>query len=401
MTKILLLAIVAAAALGFIIGVIKGFTKVKNWAFEYVAATVGAVLVANFLTEYSNKLQFVLVYACAVAFFLLFAFLTYRAKKFFEKGIKKRKLRSYYEQYRDRMENDEAICDALEEGDEHEYQKHVKKNFKEKSGAIGVANRIVGGLALAVKGAVLAGVIIFIGLTVYHFVQLDVAELLGNPQLAEYINEVYAGPLWAFAKQFFLDIAIVAIVCACLKTGFEKCFITPIWTFIMIGLVGFGIVVAFHLAFRVDAFIDLAKSLEITFGENLSNITEPISAYVSVFTALNICKGLVMIVLFLLLLIPIIFVGAFGPKLVKNAREGVVFKTIDGIIGALAFAAIIGAIVLAVGAVLFTVGDLAFMAPFSDMFMETGIAKFIYQNNVLNELKFIQELPIRGWLTAK
>ncbi|MBE7089041.1 MAG: hypothetical protein E7370_05985, partial [Clostridiales bacterium] len=282
MTKILLLAIVAMAALGFIIGVIKGFTKVKNWAFEYVAATVGAALVSHFVAGYGNKIQFVAVYACAVAFFLLFAFLSYRAKKFFEKGIKKRKLRSYYEQYRDRMENDEAICDALEEGDEHEYQKHVKKNFNERSGAIGVANRIVGGLALAVKGAVLACVVIFIGLTVYHFVQLDI------PQISKYVDEVYSGPLWAFAKQFFLDFAVVAIIGACIKTGFEKGFITPVWVFVMLGLVGGGIFVAFHLAFRVEAFIDLAKSLEITFGENLSNITEPISEYISVFTALNI-----------------------------------------------------------------------------------------------------------------
>jgi len=395
LTKILLLAIVAMAALGFIIGVIKGFTKVKNWAFEYVAATVGAALVSHFVAGYGNKIQFVAVYACAVAFFLLFAFLSYRAKKFFEKGIKKRKLRSYYEQYRDRMENDEAICDALEEGDEHEYQKHVKKNFNERSGAIGVANRIVGGLALAVKGAVLACVVIFIGLTVYHFVQLDI------PQISKYVDEVYSGPLWAFAKQFFLDFAVVAIIGACIKTGFEKGFITPVWVFVMLGLVGGGIFVAFHLAFRVEAFIDLAKSLEITFGENLSNITEPISEYISVFTALNICKGLVMLILFVLLLIPIIFVGAFGPKLVKNAREGVVFNAIDGILGAVAFAAVIGGIVLAVGAVLFTVGDLAFMAPFSEMFTESSVAKFIYQNNVLNELEFIQNLPIRGWLTAK
>jgi len=78
-----------------------------------------------------------------------------------------------------------------------------------------------------------------------------------------------------------------------------------------------------------------------------------------------------------------------------------VFNAIDGILGAVAFAAVIGGIVLAVGAVLFTVGDLAFMAPFSEMFTESSVAKFIYQNNVLNELEFIQNLPIRGWLTAK
>lgn len=109
--------------------------------------------------------------------------------------------------------------------------------------------------------------------------------------------------------------------------------------------------------------------------------------------------------LFIVLLIVVIIIGCIVSGIIGRAREGKAFSTVDGVLGAVVAFAVVCAVLLFVGAVLWSINDLSFMDVFNRYMFYTAdgqskpvaIASVFYSHNPLNELEFIADLPVRGW----
>ena len=139
-------AIIAAAlifVIALVVGLVKGYTKTKTWATEYLFTVILTVLIYSLadLSGMEDRWAAALKVGTAVVFILLFAFVSLRAKSAIEKSMAAARKRSYYEQYGDREENTLQILDAVETGDRKAYKVLTKRKFPEKCGGAGVANR--------------------------------------------------------------------------------------------------------------------------------------------------------------------------------------------------------------------------------------------------------------------
>lgn len=79
---------------------------------------------------------------------------------------------------------------------------------------------------------------------------------------------------------------------------------------------------------------------------------------------------------------------------------------VDGVLGAVVALGIVVAVMLFAGSVLFSISDVDFMEGFNSYMWyvsskgvckDAVIASVFYQNNPLNSLEFMQNLPVRGW----
>ena len=124
--KVAISVFAALLLIALVIGLVKGYTKTKTWATEYLFAVVLSVLIYALadLTEMKAWQSAALKIGTAVAFILVFALLSSRGKALFNRCIANARKRSYYEQYGDREENTLQIIDAIESGDAKEYKTH-------------------------------------------------------------------------------------------------------------------------------------------------------------------------------------------------------------------------------------------------------------------------------------
>ena len=112
--KIVAISAVALILLiALIVGLVKGFTKTKTWATEYLFAVILSVLIYSLadLSGMKAWLAFALKIGTAVVFILVFALLSSRGKALIENCIANARKRSYYEQYGEREENVLQILD--------------------------------------------------------------------------------------------------------------------------------------------------------------------------------------------------------------------------------------------------------------------------------------------------
>lgn len=383
---LILLLILVSAAIGLIVGFVKGFTKVKAWANDVVLSALCVALIMKALKNntpdwmkiYINGVEitnFVITLVLCVLFILLFTFISYRAKKFFTKGIEKRKLKSYYEQYEDREETEEELVDALNCKDEKKFNSLIKKDFHESEGTIGVLNRVCGSLTLAIKGAVIAFWTVSAVL-----VLLDLAHLEG----VDFIGSLLESNTWLAIKGYALDFLFVALISLCIRSGYKGGLFTSLWSVAVILLIALAGYLSYYLAFNVEEFIQLSEGLAVNIAEAVAPITD-ITANYGV-TAEFIAKILVTLFIFVFALVIVILIAVFVPKILKSARDSAIFKTIDGILGAIVALALVLGLIAFMCKILYDLRALDFMNRLDTYFTESIIANALYTDNILNAL---------------
>ncbi len=404
MNNIVLIIFICIAALAAVIaiiaGLVKGYTKTKTWGAEYLFAVIISVLIYSLadLSDMSAWLVFGLKVGTAVALILVFALLSSRGKALFKKCIANAQKRSYYMTYGDREENKMLILDAIENGDGKAYRKLTKRKFKESKGAVGVVDRICGAIVLLFKAVVIVGLTALILLVVLDFTQLPFVE--------DVLGEMYKSGAWAFFSRFAMDAFVIGILFFAIRGGYRAGVVSALWVLAVLALIGGAGYLCYWLCFNVDAFIDTAASLNGAIGGVKGAIASAAEGAGLNITAEQIAQGVLAAGIFVLLLIVILVVGIVVAGIIGRAREGKAFSVVDGVFGAIVAFAIVGAIMLFAGAVLYTLSDLPFMERFNSYFMfEEGvrgapIASEFYNNNPLNTYPFILNLPIRGWFSA-
>ena len=401
--KIVAISAVALILLiALIVGLVKGFTKTKTWATEYLFAVILSVLIYSLadLSGMKAWLAFALKIGTAVVFILVFALLSSRGKALIENCIANARKRSYYEQYGEREENVLQILDAIELGDEKAYKQLTRRQFPENRGGAGVADRICGGITLMIKAVVIFGLI-----AVAVFVVLDFTRL---PFVAEKLGGIYESGAWQFFSRFVMDAFVIGILFFAIRAGFRSGIISVLWVIVVLGMIGGSVYISYWLSFNNASFIATAQSLANgALGGLSGSIAEVFNNLgMSNVTDVTVCQLVLTAALSLVLIIVSVVIGAIVGSIIGRARDGAAFSVIDGVFGAVIAFAVACGVMLLLGAVFYSISDLDMMSAFNDYMYYTAsdgtvkpaaIASAFYTNNPLNSLEFIRNLPVRGW----
>ena len=401
--KIVAISAVALILLiALIVGLVKGFTKTKTWATEYLFAVILSVLIYSLadLSGMKAWLAFALKIGTAVVFILVFALLSSRGKALIENCIANARKRSYYEQYGEREENVLQILDAIELGDEKAYKRLTRRQFPENRGGAGVADRTCGGITLMIKAVVILGLI-----AAAVFVVLDFTRL---PFVGEKLGGIYESGAWQFFSRFVMDAFVIGILFFAIRAGFRSGVISVLWVIVVLGMIGGSVYLSYWLSFNNASFIATAQSLANgALGGLSGSIAEVFNNLgMSNVTDVTVCQLVLTAALSLVLIIVSVVIGAIVGSIIGRARDGAAFSVIDGVFGAVVAFAVACGVMLLLGAVFYSISDLDMMSAFNDYMYYTAsdgtvkpaaIASAFYTNNPLNSLEFIRDLPVRGW----
>ena len=389
--SIIIVSLIALfAVIGAVTGVAKGFTQVKSWAVEMLLAGVISIALSKL---FSSKLDDGTVKAilslgiCLVLVCLLMLVFVILRKRL-SKSIEKRKQKWYYEHYDEIEGNTEQILSALGKEDTKTYNKLTKRKFRQSGGAWGVVDRVFGGVTLAIKGAVMSGIFFAVVLAVLDFSRLP-AE---GGALYEALGGIYSSSIWAFFKNFIFDFLLVGILMVCIKSGYSSGISSAVWTLVVIGLIGGAGYLSFHLSTTIPSFVSVAGNLEAKLADKLAGVAGILEGVG--LTTLKLCEILIGIGIFALMLVAVILIAVFVPRLIDRARDSVIVRSIDGVFGAIIFTAVCFGIIFMLGAVLKTIYEVQFMDVFNAYFEKSGIATWIYDKNPVN-----LDLPLKDLLT--
>lgn len=401
MEIIILGGIAAAAVLGLFIGFGKGFTRVNSWGLEFVIATAVVLALGGVIGKVGDGIvPGVLMLGLTVVALIVLKILSGGLRGLFRKGKKRKMARADAEEadefdIEDVDEDDDGMNDSMDEDELEEYEPASKKKGKKKKrkianseirGACGIVDRIFGAIALAVKGAVIMTLIFSLALVLIDLIQIEA--------VTNVVKDIYAGELWKLLKPRVMDLFVVAIIFLCVKSGYASGFSQTLWSILVIGMfVGAGFV-SWNLAFNSPSFAGAAQSLTnkletFAFLEKIKDVVP----------LLTIAKSILTVGVFVLLVVVILILKAFVPRIILWARDSDVVYFIDGVFGAIFATTVVLAVVIFIGYALQPISDLEMLAKFTSYFSESQLAKYIYGDNIILAGGLIKELPIRDWLS--
>lgn len=393
MINIILIVLTAVfAVLGLIVGAVKGFTKVKSWAVEMLLTGVISITVSNLWLKNLSSLMLsgVMSVGITVVLICVFMLLSEVFRKVLDKNISKRKQLSYYKQYDEIEDNTEQILKAIGSDDKKTYKKLSNRKFKQSGGGWSVTDKIIGAVVLAVKGA-------FIGIFLCSFVLMTVdftrlAEAGGS--LNGLFGETLSSGVWSFVKGYIFDFTVIGIVMICINSGYSNGITSTVWSLLVIALIVGAGFLSFKLAFNAEDFQPAAESL----SNKLPEMFGTIGGFIG-FSVLNMAQLVLGLIMFVIMIIAIVIIGIFVPKLIDKARDSKAFKEIDGVLGAIILTVFMLAVLLLFGAVVNSMHDLKFMGIFNAYFEKSGVATYIYDKNILNAVGLFTDFPLKNWLS--
>ena len=114
------------------------------------------------------------------------------------------------------------------------------------------------------------------------------------------------------------------------------------------GMVAGSAVLSFHLAFTAPEFLSAAAKMEGSLANSLAGVGDVLEAVGLTYNKL--AQIIIGLIIFVFMLIAVILIAVFVPKLIDKARDGVIFRSIDGVLGAIALTAVVVGLLLVVGA---------------------------------------------------
>lgn len=383
-------SILSFAIVGGAIGAFKGFTRVRSWGVEFIFTGLLALPITGLI---SSKMKGGATIAAGfvsigITIFIigLFMFLFWLFRKLLSKAIEKRKQMSYYSKYIENEQNTVKILSALAAEDIKEYKKLTKHKPKQSGGVWSILNRVFGGVVLALKGVVIAGLLSATFLVILDFTRL--AQEGGT--MYPLLGKLYENGSWVFFKKYFFDFIVIGILMASIKIGYTSGISHAVWTVTVLGMVIGVAGLAVHLAFNVGEFVAVA--------ENLSGyLTGKIEMLEQLKIGKVAAQVILALIMFVVMLVPVILIAVFVPKFIDIARGGKIFKAVDGVLGAIALTVTILGVLLIYGAIVNSMHDLEFMTVFNTYFEKSGIATYIFDNNILNAMGILK-LPVTDYL---
>lgn len=390
--QIVLIAVIAAfAVLGLFIGLGKGYTRVKSWGIEYAVGGILAVLISGLVTKLLGAgivSGIAALGVCAVLVIALAAFsgiirkvLNHSMQKHLELEMhKKHELIEWWE----------SRLALAAETNRRKYKRLIKRynKIKYSAGASGFFNRLFGGITLAVKGAVIACILLAPVMLI-----LDLFGLTAEGAVLSALGELIASPMWTFVKPYIFDFLVYGLICISLRSGYKNGILSVLWSVIFIALLALACYLGYYIAFNNSALVSAAEALDGHIGSKISTFTSLVNIETVLISKIIIAAGIA-----LLMIIVVIVINIFVPRLIDKVRDGASVRVIDGIFGAVIAVAVAVAAMLALGAVISNMYELEFMSGFNLYFENSAIARYVYGDNLLNMMGLLNDLPIADWL---
>ncbi len=323
------------ATIGIIVGLVKGFARVRTWAVDLCFAALVSFLIIPALKISNPIWNFVAVIAICAASLLLFIAISAIMKKCMD--------RRYY-----------------------------------------ATDKLFGGFALMIKGVVIVLIIFGLG--------LFVADLIAMPQVEKFIAPICGTPFWSMIRPYVLDALLLGVLQFSILQGYRSGILQGLWTLIVLGLfVGAGYL-SYYLTFNVQALSSAGESLGTTVGF-LAQIAAATQGINAMLTAGFWGKCIIVAGLFLGFSVIILILAFVVPRAFDMAREGATWQVIDGVLGAIVYFVMFTAILMAVGALMFQFAEHEMMTELN-LFLNGGLSGAFYGGNPLNEIPFIQNLNL-------
>lgn len=391
---IIIVLIVFAGVLGVIIGAIKGFTGVSSSSVELLLT--GILVIPVLKAAFGDKdggpfaISALVITVITVCVFM-FAFMLLRF--IFKRKIEYKRKQSYYRQYDEMEDNTEKILSAMGSEDDKTFRKLSNRKFRQSAGIWGVIDSVFGSVTLAVKGIVIAGLVSASLLVIIDFTRFAQADGF----LYEFAGGIYVSKIWLFFKGYIFDFIIIGLIAISIKNGYTGGMFSSLWSLVVLLLVVGAAVLSFYLSFNASDFISAAEKMSVGLKETLGDFAATLEAMnISV---VDVAKGIIGLIVFVLMLIAVILIAIFVPKIIYKARNSLIFCTIDGIFGAVIMTALLIGTLLVVGSVAFSLYELEFMASFNSYFEKSGVAVYFFNKNVLHMYNIKLEIPIiKEWI---
>ena len=377
---LIIIILITATVIGVIVGLVKGFTKVNSWGVEFLLSVALSVAVggifANSAAE-SNEGAIsggIITIIFAVVFVVAFLFLFKLLRLIFSSLIK-RKL--------EKAKQSTAEASNSEESDDEEDEDEPEKVRKPSAGFVGFLNRIFGAVTLGIKCFVAVGAVASFVLVALDLTQLDFISSMADI----YESSVYLG-----FKPLFMDCFIVGAIMIAIHCGYKSGISNALWLLVILGLVAAAGYASYNLAFHSETF---APAIDSIANALVNMVPEGVSEANELFRTVAQC--ILTAGIFLLMLVIIILIAVFVPRLMEGLRENKVFYAIDGIIGAICSTVIVLGVLFGVGVVLQPIYDLPMLEKLTSYFTGSKIATYFYDKNLLAMFGVI--VPIRDYLT--
>ncbi len=375
-TIIIILCTCVLAAIGLIVGFIRGYTRLSCWG----GSVVGATLVCFVADRASNgDLEGWMSLVIALASLIVITFLFYLVKRSIRRRVEKRKKLSFYRQHDEMEENDERILVALDKHDKKAYRKHSKRRFRQSGGGWGALDRIFGALTLTIN--------IFTAIAIIGGLALIIIDCAGLDTVKDYLSVIYENDLWQKGAKLVVDMIVVALMCMCLRVGYNGGILSALSVIVILGLIGGAGYLSYHMVFNTELFNSpvsaLCETLTNSFGDFMNAAQNVISG--DTMSRIIITAGV-----FIVLLIPVIIISIFVPRAFDKLRSFKTIEAIDGAIGALVLTAVIFAVLAFLGSFVYGISDLEAFATFNGYMESSSVANGLYAKNFLNDMSFMQ-----------
>lgn len=387
----IIIAVAVIAVLAFLFGFYRGYAKLSCWGGVVIGTVLVSMIVNRYMGEFNER--GIVMLAIAAFSMVVLTILCQLVRRYILRQMKSSGKLSFYRQYDERTENDEHILVSLDKGDKKAYRKYAKRKFSESRGAWGVVDRVFGGITFAVNTFVALAVLLSLALFIIDAAQITVAY--------NALGEIYENPAWThFGFNYSLDIVIATLMCMCIRLGYKSGFVSALGTLVIIGLfIGAGYL-GYYLAFNVPAFASMADGLrQGALAGVLANVG-PMLNSIGV-SADMVAKIVVAAGLFIVFAIVVIIIAIFIPHAIEKLRKIKFVMAIDGVVGAIVLTGVVFFILLAIGAFVYQINDLAALKRFNDYMNASCLAKALYNDNIFNTIAALQNLPIRSWFGLK
>ncbi|MCD8200636.1 MAG: hypothetical protein LUD47_01005 [Clostridia bacterium] len=340
-TIIIIVAVAVFAVLGFIIGLVKGFAETRPWTSELVLTVIVTCLVAYYTQDsLSGDTYFAVILATCVACIVVFIII------------------------------DKIIKAAFGDG---------------KSGM----DRFFGGVALMIKGAALAAIILGLALVILNAV-FPIGKIPENPGgITEAYFEFIETDFWIKAAPIVFDGLLIGLILSSIRAGFEHGILSALWGFIQFVLVIGCIVGAYFLAFQTSVFSSLGDSMGANMSSSLGEDMQQLLG-----------RLIVMLIAAVVLIVIVVTICMIIRRAVRHARSGAAVSVVDGIFGGLVLGAICIAVFMALGAFLTQyyspysgIDEITFIDDFIDRFAHDGtFSSIFFSHNILLSMESVADL---------
>lgn len=396
-STIIMWSLIGFGVVGLVVGFVKGFTNVKSWAVEYILAAVLTVALANLVRANvaQSEEQGYIILSIAIVLVVTFMMAFAHCRKFITKAISKHQKRQFYMDFENKQLRESEIVDALYVQDQKKYNKLVKTKTKYKRGPWGLVDRIFGSLTLGVKGVILPLIFFCTFLTILDLSSLTTVDQLSSSLsvFADYLN---AGQ-WQYLKEFIFDFALIGLIFACIKNGYNGGLISSLWGLVMLVLVVLAAYIGWTLS-GTEMFSGAVNGLTAS----LSGIYEQAGGIISAEWQTTISRIILTVGIFLIELVFIIILGILVPNLIDAARRGAAFRMVDGVMGAALSVVVLIVVFFLIGGILQTIADLEIMAHLNTYFELSKFAVYFYGDSLILAIspEVFNFLPLRKWLTG-